>query len=79
MWGLEVEAQWPASKTATLLGAGAILLWATLASLTTLRGAIPPLETTAIVFAIGSGVILLAAAARAAAAKAGLRTRSSGG
>jgi len=53
-----------ASKTATLVGAGAILLWATLASLTALRGAIPPFETTAIVFAIGSGVILLAAAAR---------------
>jgi drug/metabolite transporter (DMT)-like permease len=52
------------SKAATLLGAGAILLWATLASLTALRGAIPPFETTAIVFAIGGGVILLAAAAR---------------
>jgi len=52
------------SKAATLLGAGAILLWATLASLTALRGAIPPFETTAIVFAIGGGVVLLAAAAR---------------
>ena len=52
------------SKSATLLGAGAILLWATLASLTALRGAIPPFQTTAIVFAIGGAVILLAAAAR---------------
>ena len=52
------------TKTATLLGAGAILLWATLASLTALRGAIPPFETTAIVFAIGGGVVLLAAAVR---------------
>jgi drug/metabolite transporter (DMT)-like permease len=52
------------SKTATLLGVGAIGLWATLASLTALRGAIPPFETTAIVFAIGGGVVLLAAAAR---------------
>ena len=34
-------------------GAGAILLWATLASLTALRGDIPPFQTTAIVFAIG--------------------------
>jgi drug/metabolite transporter (DMT)-like permease len=53
------------SKSATLLGVGAILLWATLASLTALRGAIPPFETTAIVFAIGGAVVLLAAAARA--------------
>src|SRR5262249_16902500 len=54
----------PSSKAATLLGVGAILLWATLASLTALTGAIPPFETTAIVFLIGSVVILLAAAAR---------------
>jgi drug/metabolite transporter (DMT)-like permease len=54
----------PSSKSATLLGVGAILLWATLASLTALRGAIPPFQTTAIVFAIGGSVVLLAAAAR---------------
>jgi drug/metabolite transporter (DMT)-like permease len=54
----------PSSKSATLLGAGAILLWATLASLTALRGPIPPFQTTAIVFAIGGSVVLLAAAAR---------------
>jgi drug/metabolite transporter (DMT)-like permease len=54
----------PSSKSATLLGAGAILLWATLASLTALRGAIPPFQTTAIVFAIGGAVVLLAVAAR---------------
>ena len=53
-----------ASKSATLLGAGAILLWATLASLTTLKGAIPPFQTTAVVFAIGGSVVLLAAALR---------------
>jgi drug/metabolite transporter (DMT)-like permease len=40
------------------------LLWATLASLTALRGAIPPFETTAIVFAIAGGAVLLAAAVR---------------
>src|SRR5262249_58956733 len=54
----------PSSKAATLLGVGAILLWATLASLTALTGAIPPFETTAIVFLIGSVVILLTAVAR---------------
>jgi drug/metabolite transporter (DMT)-like permease len=54
----------PSSKSATLLGAGAILLWATLASLTAQRGPIPPFQTTAIVFAIGGSVVLLAAAAR---------------
>jgi drug/metabolite transporter (DMT)-like permease len=54
----------PSSKSASILGAGAVLLWATLASLTALRGAIPPFETTAIVFAIGGAVVLLAAAAR---------------
>ncbi|HJU30095.1 MAG TPA: DMT family transporter, partial [Hyphomicrobiaceae bacterium] len=53
-----------AAKSATLLGTGAILLWATLASLTTLKGAIPPFQTTAIVFAIGGSVVLLAAALR---------------
>src|SRR5262245_63631261 len=54
----------PSSKAATLLGVGAILLWATLASLTALSAAIPPFETTAIVFGIGGGVVLLAAALR---------------
>ena len=54
----------PASRSKTLLGVGAIGLWATLASLTALRGAIPPFQTTGIVFAIGGAVVLLAAAAR---------------
>ena len=54
----------PSSKAATLLGAGAILLWATLASLTALCRAIPPFETTAIVFVIGGIVVLLTAAQR---------------
>ena len=40
------------SAVATALGTGAILLWATLASLTALRGPIPPFQTTAIVFLI---------------------------
>jgi drug/metabolite transporter (DMT)-like permease len=52
------------SKAATALGIGAILLWATLASLTALRGPIPPFQTTAIVFVIGGATIALAAAAR---------------
>jgi drug/metabolite transporter (DMT)-like permease len=51
-------------KTATALGIGAILLWATLASLTALKGPIPPFETTAIVFAIGGALMVFVAAAR---------------
>jgi drug/metabolite transporter (DMT)-like permease len=52
------------SGSATALGTGAILLWATLASLTALRGPIPPFQTTAIVFAIGGGLIIAVAALR---------------
>lgn len=52
------------SKRATALGMGAILLWATLASLTALRGPIPPFQTTAIVFVIGGTLIVLVAALR---------------
>ena len=53
-----------ASRTATALGMGAILLWASLATLTTLRGPIPPFQTTAIVFAIAALVGVLLAALR---------------
>jgi drug/metabolite transporter (DMT)-like permease len=53
-----------ASKTATALGMGAVLLWASLATLTTLRGPIPPFQTTAIVFAIAALVGVLFAALR---------------
>jgi drug/metabolite transporter (DMT)-like permease len=56
------------SKSATALGLGAILLWATLASLTVLSGRLPPFQTTAIAFAIGGCVIAAAAAARGRAA-----------
>jgi len=52
------------SRAATVLGTGAILLWATLASLTALRGPIPPFQTTAIVFAIGGSLIALVAGLR---------------
>ena len=47
--------------SATLSGSGAILLWSSLASLTVLKGVVPPLQTTAIAFAIG-GLVLVAAA-----------------
>src|SRR5262245_60996419 len=50
------------STSATLLGSGAIVLWSSLASLTVLKGPVPPLQTTAIAFAIG-GLVLIAAAA----------------
>ena len=52
------------SKAATALGMGAILLWATLATLTTLKGPIPPFQTTAIVFTIGAAVSVLVALLR---------------
>jgi drug/metabolite transporter (DMT)-like permease len=53
-----------APKTATALGIGAILLWATLPTLTVVRGPIPPFQTTAIVFAIGGTGMVLVAVAR---------------
>ena len=53
-----------ASRSATALGTGAILLWATLASLSVLRGPMPPFQTTAMAFAIGGSVIALAALLR---------------
>lgn len=56
------------SGAATWAGIGAILLWATLASLTALRGPIPPFQTTAIVFVIAGVLIVLAAVARGRAA-----------
>jgi drug/metabolite transporter (DMT)-like permease len=56
------------SGAATWAGIGAILLWATLASLTALRGPIPPFQTTAIVFLIAGVLIVLAAVARGRAA-----------
>jgi drug/metabolite transporter (DMT)-like permease len=55
-------------KTATALGMGAIVLWATLASLTVLKGPIPPFQTTAIVFAVGGAQMVLVAALRDRAA-----------
>jgi drug/metabolite transporter (DMT)-like permease len=55
-------------NAATALGVGAILLWATLASLTALKGPVPPFQTTAIVFAIGGAFMVLVAAARGRAA-----------
>lgn len=52
------------SAVATALGLGAILLWSTLASLTALKGPIPPFQTTAMVFAVGATVGVLIAVAR---------------
>ncbi|RKE67588.1 DMT family transporter [Pseudorhodoplanes sinuspersici] len=49
-------------RIATLLGFGAVLLWSTLASLTSLKGGdIPPFQTTAITFLIG-GITIAAIA-----------------
>lgn len=45
-------------RTATLLGFCAVLLWGTLATLTTLKGGgIPPFQSTAITFAVGGATI----------------------
>jgi drug/metabolite transporter (DMT)-like permease len=52
------------STAATALGMGAVLLWATLATLTTLKGPIPSFQTTAIVFTIGAAVSVLVAMLR---------------
>jgi drug/metabolite transporter (DMT)-like permease len=52
------------SRAATGLGTGAILLWASLATLTTLKGPIPPFQTTAMVFTIGAAVAALVALLR---------------
>ena len=52
------------SGTATVLGFGAVLLWASLASLTKLQGPIPPLQTTGMVFAVAAAVSVLVAAVR---------------
>ena len=56
-------------NTATALGVGAILLWATLASLTALKGPIPPFQTTAMVFAVGGALMVLVAALTGRAAQ----------
>ncbi|MDX2155551.1 MAG: EamA family transporter, partial [Hyphomicrobiaceae bacterium] len=43
-----------ARPQATLLGLGAVLLWAGLAALTTLAGPVPPFQLAAMTFAIGT-------------------------
>jgi drug/metabolite transporter (DMT)-like permease len=53
-----------ASGAATTLGMGAILLWSTLATLTTLKGPVPPFQTTAIIFTVGAAVSVLVALLR---------------
>jgi drug/metabolite transporter (DMT)-like permease len=49
---------------ATLIGAGAIALWSTLALMTAASGQIPPFELAALTFAIGGALGLVYAAAR---------------
>lgn len=46
-------------STATLLGAGAVVLWAALAALTTLAGPVPAFQLAAMTFAIGTCVGLV--------------------
>lgn len=50
-----VTAPGPSAATgrATLIGISAILMWALLAPLTALTGALPPFQTVAVAFAIG--------------------------
>lgn len=49
----------PQTPRATLIGAIAVLLWATLALLTTLSGSVPPFQLTAMTFTVGFGVGLV--------------------
>ncbi len=64
-------------RTATLIGFGAVLLWGTLATLTTLKGGdIPPLQSTAITFAVG-GVTIAAYAMATGPARAMMPTLQS--
>ena len=51
-------------RLATLAGAGAILIWASLALLTRLAGAVPPLEITALSFLVSAVLGLSVVAAR---------------
>ncbi len=68
-------------RIATALGFGAVLLWSTLASLTSLKGTdIPPFQTTAITFLIGgitiAAIAILSGRAAAMVADTGLARRS---
>jgi drug/metabolite transporter (DMT)-like permease len=64
-------------RIATALGFGAVLLWSTLASLTTLKGGgIPPFQTTAIAFLIG-GITIAAIAILSGRAAAMIPTPAS--
>jgi len=53
-----------ASRAATAIGFGAILLWSALALLTASAGAVPPFELAAMTFGISGGLGLIYAAAR---------------
>lgn len=52
------------SRTATLTGFGAILLWSTLALFTAMSGRVPPFQLVGMTFAIGGVLILCITAAR---------------
>lgn len=54
----------PSSRSATLLGFGAIGLWGLLALFTTASGQVPPFQLTAMTFAIGGGIGLAVVALR---------------
>lgn len=54
---LKTEAQ--NSRPATAIGFGAILLWASLAVLTTMAGPVPPFQMTAMAFSLGFAIALL--------------------
>jgi drug/metabolite transporter (DMT)-like permease len=58
------------ARSATLIGCGAIALWALLAALTVATGEIPPFELAAMTFAVGGGAGLVALALRPGAARA---------
>ncbi|MCB2101172.1 MAG: EamA family transporter [Rhodobacterales bacterium] len=54
----------PHRTRATLIGATAVLMWSTLALLTTLTGTVPPFQLTAMAFGVATGLILVVWTAR---------------
>jgi drug/metabolite transporter (DMT)-like permease len=64
----------PRAGSATLIGCGAIALWALLAALTVATGEIPPFELAAMCFALGGGAGLVGLVLRPGAVRA-LRQR----
>src|SRR5690606_34543250 len=64
-----------AVRRATLIGASAVLMWSTLALLTTLTGAVPPFQMVATAFAVAFVIGIAWTAARGRSTRAALAQR----